>query len=296
MTVLGGFFFVNFVMAKGVLRLDAVSVDSLDIAEGASLSQGTQSNKVFWPMLPGESLSELARHFYPESPILRQRFISQSLNLSREYGLQISVNDPLKSPQVLVIPNEKLVREVKHRIKRVTDIQPKDNLKLSYQLKQPPVKLMIVNPPIARPKPTAEQQKLALPKIKLPEFTLPTSKAMMQPFNQVWAKSIVTMKNINQQALQLVDEYKTKRFNQVINDYRQRNLVLISALIALTVVIWLLQKVHMRKKVKMRGMIEDTIQENIQLEIYVAEKPVNEVPTLTEVHESMTVYEQKGYH
>ncbi len=119
---------------------------------------------------------------------------------------------------------------------------------------------------------------------------------MMQPFNQVWAKSIVTMKNINQQALQLVDEYKTKRFNQVINDYRQRNLVLISALIALTVVIWLLQKVHMRKKVKMRGMIEDTIQENIQLEIYVAEKPVNEVPTLTEVHESMTVYEQKGYH
>ncbi|MDX1916291.1 MAG: hypothetical protein SFU55_11970 [Methylophilus sp.] len=278
-----------------------MSVDNVDISQDTSISQSTQSDQVFWPMLPGESLNDLAKRFYPDSPILRQRFIHQSLHLSREYGLQISVNEPLKSPQILVIPNEKLVREVTHRIKRVTDIQPEENLKLSYQLKQPPVKLVavksfVVKPPVATPKPSAEHQKLALPHIQLPEITLPTSKEMAQSFNQMRAKGIVTMKNINRQALQLVDEYKTKRFNQVMNDYRLRNIVLISALIVLSVVIWLLQKAHMRKKVKLLGMIEDTIQEDVQFEIHIPEKPVDALPASTEVYESTTVYEQKGYH
>jgi hypothetical protein len=108
------------------------------------LSQQVQSHlllqddmQILWPMMPKETLAKLAYGFYPDSPILAQRFIQKSVRLSRVLGVNVDPNAPFQHAQIIAIPNEKEVRALTHRIKKTEELTPsQEQLKLSYQLKQ----------------------------------------------------------------------------------------------------------------------------------------------------------------
>lgn len=97
------------------------------------------ADKVYWPMMPGESLEQLANALYPDSPILKERFIKKTLSFSRVLGDDVQPNQVFTSSRLLVIPNEKAVKELTHRIRKSEEVQQEEEaLRMSYRLKNSP--------------------------------------------------------------------------------------------------------------------------------------------------------------
>lgn len=107
------------------------------------------ADKVYWPMMPGESLEQLANTLYPDSPILKERFIKKTLSFSRALGDDVQPNEVFTSSKLLIIPNEKAVKELTHRIRKSEEVQQEEEaLRMSYRLKASPV-VAAVLPPIS---------------------------------------------------------------------------------------------------------------------------------------------------
>jgi len=97
--------------------------------------QTAEASSMIWPMLPGESLSDVARLFYPKSVVMQRLFISKTLRLNTAKQAHLSATDRFKEPTLLVLPTlkslskgaqqSKLVAEpaTKHRLQITTDIE-----------------------------------------------------------------------------------------------------------------------------------------------------------------------------
>lgn len=108
---------------------------------------------MLWPLLPGETLQSLAEQLYPQSAILQQRFIQQSITLNRNHKSQsvsmvnLSADTQFQSPQLIVVPREQALTVLTHRIKKAEELlvsqhqnmameegQPFSDHRLSFQL------------------------------------------------------------------------------------------------------------------------------------------------------------------
>jgi hypothetical protein len=133
--------------------------------------------KIYWPMMQGETLEELADKLYPDSPILKKRFINKTLSMSRDIAPTLQVNKPFQSAQMLIIPNEKAVRELTHKIRRLQDIAPQeeDKLKFSYNLSKAPKQAPIL------PKASQATLKPNVPNLPQSKPSMPTQKISQAP-------------------------------------------------------------------------------------------------------------------
>jgi hypothetical protein len=95
---------------------------------------------MLWPLLPGESVNSLAAKLYPQSPVLQQRFVQQSITLSRSRGILLRPDEPSKTAQLIAVPNAQTLHTLTHRIKKADEIDTEafvtPGLVMSVQLTQ----------------------------------------------------------------------------------------------------------------------------------------------------------------
>jgi hypothetical protein len=218
----------------------------------ANLDKFKAGDHLFWPMLPGDTIEHLAATLYPNSPILKQRFILKTLSLSRSLNLNIQINEPFQSPRFVIIPNDKAVRELTHRIKKAEEIKQKpDTLKLSYDLVHPPSSIKPTINPSHITLPNTQIAKVETSKIQPVSIDLSRVKTKVTGvWNSITHKSLLVTKHLNQESLGLINSYRDKSMSQIFNDYRLRNIALISTLIALFIGLWAVNKQHQRKQLK----------------------------------------------
>ncbi len=121
-----------FCISMLVLALSSSFMASADdgLQLDSSLIAQDTANSMTWPMLPGESVNDVARLFYPKSSAMQQRFVTKTLRLNAD--VQLKPNQRFESPTLLMIPTLKSLSN-----KNVS--QKKSNnqiLKMSYGLKR----------------------------------------------------------------------------------------------------------------------------------------------------------------
>lgn len=121
-----------------LLLIAAAISSSLVMAEIASdVASSSPPEATTWPMLPGESLNQLAALFYPGNKPMQRHFVAKTLELSHEINPALDPASVFAQPGTLIIPELKtLSRQAPpfkaHRSKsgKATPV-----LHLSYQLK-----------------------------------------------------------------------------------------------------------------------------------------------------------------
>lgn len=121
-------FFVGMVMI-----LTSQLTFAIDATEKLYLEEDTETSMV-WPMLPNESLQELAAKFYPDNPTMQRRFINKTKKLSRERQQKISETDKSNSLRAIIIPNLSSIPASGGKIKRAITPKAEKPLQLSYEM------------------------------------------------------------------------------------------------------------------------------------------------------------------
>lgn len=255
--------------------------------------------QVLWPMMPQESLAQLAQTFYPNSPILAQRFIQKSTRLSRSIGVNIAPDVPFKHAQVIAIPNEKEVRALTHRIKKREELQAdQEQLQLSYQLKntsttksQPnkssehAVKSKLNDVPIA-----LELPEVSVPKIALPTWHAPTMESLTHHIKaasrnvgaqmlSAWKTSKTRLMEWQMYAFGKTDRLSQKHLANMWANQNMRIATFLGGLVLLGLVVWHLQKRYLQRKVALLNNIEASL-----IEPEFSEPTIGEI-TITEHNE-----------
>lgn len=100
------------------------------------------TNSMVWPMLPGESVNDVARLFYPKNQYMQRQFVFKTLRLSKSALPNLNANDRFTSPTLLVTPTLKSLSYHAKAIKPARSTPKNTRLKMSYTLVQIPAKLM----------------------------------------------------------------------------------------------------------------------------------------------------------
>lgn len=128
------------VMMMGLLL--AVSLLLINQHSDAALGIANPKHEqaMLWPLLPGESVNGLAAKLYPQSPVLQQRFVQQSITLSRSRGILLRPDERSKTAQLIAVPNAQTLHTLTHRIKKADEIDTEafvtPGLVMSVQLTQ----------------------------------------------------------------------------------------------------------------------------------------------------------------
>lgn len=77
---------------------------------------------ITWPILPGESVEDLAALFYPHNKRMQQRFVTKTLQLSRDINPALDASDKANQASLIVIPNIKILAKQTGGIKRASFI------------------------------------------------------------------------------------------------------------------------------------------------------------------------------
>lgn len=87
---------------------------------------------ISWPMLPGESLNQLATLFYPKNKSMQRRFVAKTKELSHELNPTLDANAVFTQPGMLVIPELKVLA----RHAPLFNSRPRKStaLRMSYQI------------------------------------------------------------------------------------------------------------------------------------------------------------------
>ncbi len=258
--------------------LETLTADDnrLSLQTSPNVQDDTQ---VLWPMMPHESLTQLAQTFYPNSPILAQRFIQKSVRLSRVLGINILPDVPFQHAQIIAIPNEKEVRALTHRIKKREELQAEqEQLQLSYQLKNTSttkshpnkssehvVKSKLNDVPIA----------LELPEVSVPKMTLPTwhaptmeslthhikvaSRNVVSQMQSAWHTTKTAVMDWQAYAFGSVDRLSKKHVTNMWANQNTRIALFLGGLVILGLMVWRLQKRYLQRKVSLLNNIEASL-------------------------------------
>ena len=89
---------------------------------------------MIWPLLPNESLDELAAKFYPNNPVMQRKFIAKTNQLNKD---KLEIKSPQKRNAAItsiVIPNLKSLSAAAGSIKRRKQKSINEELRLSYDM------------------------------------------------------------------------------------------------------------------------------------------------------------------
>lgn len=253
-------------------------------------------------MMPQESLAQLAHTFYPNSPILAQRFIQKSIRLSRSLGIHVESDVPFQHAQVIAIPDEKEVRALTHRIKKREELlTEQEQLQLSYQLKRTSttkshaskssehvVKSKLNDVPIALELPEA-----GVPKINLPTWHAPTMESLTRhiktasrnvgaQMQSAWRTTKTRMMDWQAYVFGKTDPFSQKYLVNRWANQNTRIAIFLGGLVLLALVVWRLQKRYLQRKVALLNNIEATL-----IEPEFTEPTIGEI-TITERNEHAT--------
>ena len=107
--------------------------DSLVLDSELQLAQA--NNSMTWPMLPGESLNDVAHMFYPKNMVMQRLFISKTMHLNKGTQPNLSAAQRFEKPTLLLVPTLKSLskntqvsqsasdKSVKHQLQITTDIE-----------------------------------------------------------------------------------------------------------------------------------------------------------------------------
>ncbi len=90
-----------------LLLVVAACFSGLVMAELSGDEASPAPDATVWPMLPGDSLNQLAALFYPGNKVMQQRFVAKSIELSRDLDPAIQPNSVFSQPGTLIIPELK---------------------------------------------------------------------------------------------------------------------------------------------------------------------------------------------
>ena len=101
----------------------------------SELQSAQASNSMTWPMLPGESLNDVAHLFYPKNVVMQRLFISKTLHLNKGTQPNLSAAQRFEKPTLLLVPTLKSLsknthvtqsasdKPVRHQLQITTDIE-----------------------------------------------------------------------------------------------------------------------------------------------------------------------------
>lgn len=89
-----------------------------------------------WPLLPGESLNDLARLFYPKNRGMQRQFVFKTLRLNADIQADLNADKRFGMPVLLLIPTLKSLSKSTHVIQFGSKKTVKQKLQLSYNIKQ----------------------------------------------------------------------------------------------------------------------------------------------------------------
>lgn len=162
---------------------DAVAVDNQSQENGA--------NSMTWPLLPGESLNDVARLFYPKNKAMQQRFVHKTLRLSAAIRPNLDPSERFETPVSLIIPTLKSLSVRTHPIKSGRKKSDSQKLKMSYGIEQIPAKLMqdyeilLSKNAFLKEELARLNEKLIFLQTKLNELKLALDKTLSQPAQKV---------------------------------------------------------------------------------------------------------------
>lgn len=181
---------------------DALRLDS------SSLSVQDDASSMTWPMLPGESVNDLARMFYPNNKAMQQQFVAKTLRLNSETESNLKATKRFESPTLLVIPTLKSLSN-KSLAKNAVKSSKKSNkqsLKMSYGLKQVveqlPQKLMQDYEELVSKNVFLKEQliklneKIVFLQAKLDDLKLIFDKTLVLPSNDLQAQASASVANL----------------------------------------------------------------------------------------------------
>ena len=117
------FFFRSQFICFGSLFLLLATLYSHSPKAAEALSP-EDSSALTWPLLPGESLNQLARLFYPDDSAMQAVFIRQTLALSRDLHPQLQADQHFEQITSIVIPELKtLSRHASPPVKKPGTLQ-----------------------------------------------------------------------------------------------------------------------------------------------------------------------------
>lgn len=127
-----------------VMMMGLLLVFSLLTSQPTQAALGIANPKheqaMLWPLLPGESVNSLAAKLYPQSPVLQQRFVQQSITLSRSRGILLRPEERSDTAQLIAVPNAQTLHTLTHRIKKADEVDTEafvtPGLVMSVQLTQ----------------------------------------------------------------------------------------------------------------------------------------------------------------
>jgi len=126
------------VMMGLVLAISLLATQPTQAALGIANPKHEQA--MLWPLLPGESVNSLATKLYPQSPVLQQRFVQQSITLSRGRGILLRPDERSETAQLIAVPNAQTLHTLTHRIKKADEVDTEafvtPGLVMSVQLTQ----------------------------------------------------------------------------------------------------------------------------------------------------------------
>lgn len=127
-----------------VMMVGLVFMLSLLAGQPAQAALGIANPKheqaMLWPLLPGESVNSLAAKLYPQSPVLQQRFVQQSITLSHSRGIVLRPEERSETARLIAVPNAQTLHTLTHRIKKADEVDTEafvtPGLVMSVQLTQ----------------------------------------------------------------------------------------------------------------------------------------------------------------
>ena len=115
---------------------------SMSQTMGASqLSAEDSASTMAWPAIPGESLNDIARLFYPKNKVMRQQFVAETLALNADIKPKLKASNPFTEPTLLQIPTLKSLSKKASAIKAKRAKLKRQNMQLSYNINQAASKL-----------------------------------------------------------------------------------------------------------------------------------------------------------
>ena len=170
----------------------AETADSL--ALDSDLQTAQKSNNMTWPMLPGESLNDVAHLFYPKSVVMQRLFVSKTLHLNTGKHAHLSATDRFKEPTLLVVPTLKSLSK-SAQVKQASAQKPRTNrLQITTDfeslLTKVPVKFKeeyefwVSKNELLKQQLTILKQKIVFLEAKLNNLTLIWEKTLSQPIGK----------------------------------------------------------------------------------------------------------------
>ena len=107
----------------------------------SNLNAEDTASTMAWPAIPGESLNDIARLFYPKNKVLRQQFVAETLALNADIEPKLKASSQFTDPTLLQIPTLKSLSKKVSVIKAKRAKVKRQNMHLSYNINQAVSKL-----------------------------------------------------------------------------------------------------------------------------------------------------------